>query len=165
MVYPDRRSRRSPRGLFPAGADIATPHSAGISLHLHYLGVHLPSDPFRGRNISAVSDGRSSFSDRWRSAVRLDAFERRTASHTGQLESRGDHRRVTVARRKRWGDEGRTGDSLQLGCGIDHDCSDLDGSFGAVAKGPRSPNSTCRYRPGPGLRGSYSVGRTLRPRW
>src|SRR5947208_2744791 len=87
------------------------------------------------------------------------------APDTGQLEGRDRRRGIIVARRKRWGDEGRTGDSLELGCRINHDCSNLDGSFGVVAKGSHRSNSTCRYRPSFGLRRSYSAGRTWRPRW
>src|SRR2546427_8335639 len=165
MVYPGRYCRCSLRGLCRARVDSPTADRDGVSLNLHYLGVHLLGDSFRYRNIPTFSDGCNSFSDCRRSALRLDALERRPASNTRQLESR-DHRRwIAVARRKRWGDEGRTGDSLELGCGIDHDCSDLDGSFGAVAKGSHSPNSTCRYRPILGLWRSYSAGRTWRPRW
>src|SRR2546422_1144973 len=148
-----------------AGVDTAMAHRACIPVDLHHLGIYILGHPFRGRDIPTVSDGSNSFSDCRRITLRMDAFERGTASNTSQLESR-DHRRwITVARRKRGSHEGRTGDSLQLGCGIDHDCSNLDGSFGAVAKGPHPPNSTCRYRPSPGLRRSYSAGRTWRPRW
>src|SRR5437879_11430551 len=161
MVYPILSLRRSSeRGCGLARFDTATAHRTCVPLDLHDLWLHLPGHTVRNRNTSAVSDGRNSISNCGRSALRLDAFERGPASNMGKLEGRDHRRGITLARRKRWGDEGRTGDSVQLGCGIDHDCSNLDGSFGAVAKGPHSPNSTCRYWSSSGPRRSCSAGRT-----
>src|SRR3989441_2286396 len=166
IVYPILSLRRSSkRGVGSARVDTATAHRTCVPLDLHHLGIYVLGDSFRYRNIPSLSNGRNSFSDCGRSALRLDAFERSTASNTGQLESRDHRRGITLARWKRWGDEGRIGDSFQLGCGVDHNCSNLDGSFGAVAKGPHRPNSARRYRPSLGLRRGYSAGRTWRPRW
>src|SRR3989475_3286909 len=75
------------QGPCNAAVDTSTTNRFGVSFDLHDLGVHLLGDSFRYRNIPAFSDGRNSFSDCRRGALRWDAFERRTSSNTGQLEA------------------------------------------------------------------------------
>src|SRR2546428_665357 len=107
--------RSAKRGLDSASVDTAIAHRPSVPLDLHDMGLYLLGDSFRHRNLPTVSNGRNSFSDCRGSALRLDAFERGTASNTGQLEARDHRGGITVARRKRWVDEGRTVDFLQHG--------------------------------------------------
>ena len=83
MVYSGQYRRGFRTGLYCASADTAIPHRPSVSLDLHDLGIHLLGDTFRDRNFPPFSDGRDSFSDRGSRALRLDAFERRSASDAG----------------------------------------------------------------------------------